>query len=112
MNRKWLIPFLVGSVFLLAVINLVAFKSEIVDIEEQNIYRWQKYMNENEYMKLQKGIFYIDAVEIAGGAGVKMSEGIYEWNDEILLTKGYRVYFKKGQLIWKEVVTKKGYSNR
>ncbi|ATP42508.1 hypothetical protein CSE16_19540 [Solibacillus sp. R5-41] len=112
MNRKWLFSYLGICLFGLIITNLAAYKDEITEIEEHNTYRWQRYMNEEEYNKLEKGMYYIDVVKIAGGAGVKIDEDIYEWNDEILLTKGYQAYFENGELIKTEIIKRKGNSNR
>lgn len=112
MNRKQLIVSLAVCLFGLIIINLAACNDETIEIEQQNTYRWQKYMNEEEYKNLEKGMSYINIAKIAGGAGIKTGESIYEWDDEILLTKGYRIHFESGELIKKEIVIRKGYSNR
>lgn len=112
MNRIWLVGFLAICLFEFVIINLVTYEDEMTEIEEQNTYRWQKYMNEYEYNKLEKGMSYIDVVKIAGGAGVKINEDTYEWNDEIFLTKGYRIHFENGELIRTEIAERKGNSNR
>ena len=36
----------------------------------------------------------------------------YEWNDEILLTRGYKIQFKKDRLVKKEIVERRGHSTR
>ncbi|MEG0384650.1 MAG: hypothetical protein RR642_07855 [Solibacillus sp.] len=112
MNRKQLIDSFAICLFGLIIMNLAACNNEIIEIEEHNTYRWQRYMNEEEYKNLEKGMSYIDVVKIAGGAGVKVDESIYEWDDEILLTKGYQIHFEDGDLIKKEIVKRKGYSKR
>ena len=55
---------------------------------------------------------YIDVVQIVGGAGEKVDADTYEWNDEILLTRGYKVQFKEDQLVKKEIVVRRGNSTR
>lgn len=112
MNRIWIAIFLGICLFGLIIVKVVVCVDEITEIEERNTYRWQRYMNENEYSKLVKGMNYIDVVKIVGGPGVKMNESIYEWNDEILLTKGYQIHFENGELIRTEIVKRKGNSNR
>ncbi|MEK4427283.1 hypothetical protein [Solibacillus sp. FSL K6-1523] len=112
MNRIWLVRLLGICLFGLVIMNLAACVDEMTEIEEQNTYRWQRYMNEDEYNKLEKGMTYIDVVKIAGGPGVENNESIYEWNDEILLTKGYQIHFEDGKLIRTEIVKRKGNSNR
>lgn len=69
-------------------------------------------MNEEEYGQLEIGMSYMEVVRVAGGAGKEVAPNVFEWNDELLFTRGYRITFEKGQLNEKEVVTKKGNSNR
>lgn len=69
-------------------------------------------MNEDEFNQLEKDMSYIDVVRIVGGAGKEIDVGIYEWNDEILLTRGYQIHFKENRLVKKEIVERQGYSNR
>lgn len=112
MNHIRLVGFLRICLFGFVTLNLAACVDEMTEIEEHNMYRWQRYMNENEYNQLEKGMTYIDVVKIAGGPGVQNNESTYEWNDEILLTKGYQIYFENGELIRTEIVKRKGNSNR
>lgn len=112
MNRKWKLGYFGICLIGIIMITLAACKDEMTEIEEHNMYRWQKYMNEEEYSQLEKGMSYIDVAKITGGTGVKINENLYEWNDEILLTKGYQVYFEDGKLTKMEIVKRKGNSNR
>lgn len=92
--------------------SVSACSDEIIEIEASNAYSWQKYMNEEEYNELQPGMPYIEVVRITGGAGEMIGEAVYEWNDELLLTKGYRLKFQEDQLVEIEVVERKGHSTR
>ena len=40
-----------------AMMTLVGCGDPILEIEEQNVYHWQKYMNQKEFDKLEEGIF-------------------------------------------------------
>ena len=98
-------------IFLLLMM-MTACKDEILTIEESNTHSWQKYMNEQEYEQVKEGMSYIEVVRIAGGAGTEIEKDIYEWNDELLLTQGYQLTFKKGKLTKKEIIERRGNSTR
>ena len=116
MNKKRLLqlfPYLaIFLFFLLLVLIVISCKDEILEIEEKNLYSWQRYMNEDEYNQLEKNMSYMEVVRIAGGAGKEIAADTYEWNDEILLTRGYKIQFKEGQLVKKEIVERRGHSTR
>ncbi|MGN7478682.1 hypothetical protein ACTHOQ_12580 [Solibacillus silvestris] len=112
MNKKGFLAFLSICLVFFLVMSVSACKDEILEIEESNTYSWQKYMNEGEYKELKEGMSYIDVVRISGGAGKAVDKDIYEWNDELLLTKGYRLKFKEDELVQMEVVERKGNSKR
>ena len=116
MNKKALyrlFPYLAACLFfLLLVLIATSYEDEILVIEEKNIYSWQRYMNEDEYNLLEKNMSYMEVVRIAGGAGKEIAADTYEWNDEILLTRGYKVQFKENQLVKKEIVERRGHSTR
>ncbi|HWK23961.1 MAG TPA: hypothetical protein VNS08_13090 [Ureibacillus sp.] len=82
------------------------------EIEDMNTFQWQKNMNEEEYAKLEKGMSYLEVVEVVKGTGKQVEEGIYIWEDEILLTQGYEIHFNDGKLENKKIFKKRGYSNR
>lgn len=95
-----------------AIVTLVGCGDPILDIEEKNIYYWQKYMNQEEFESLEEGMSYLEVVESAGGRGDKLKNNIYQWRDETLMTQAYVIEFKDDQLLSKEVVELKGHSNR
>ncbi len=101
------LPLLIGSM-----IMMVGCGDPIIEIEESNAYHWQKNMNEVEFEKLKNDMSYIEVVEAAGGAGKKIKNNEYRWNDEILMTQAYIVKFKDDKLIGKEIIAVKGHSNR
>ncbi|GAA3344493.1 hypothetical protein MKX57_21490 [Lysinibacillus sp. FSL M8-0216] len=101
------LPLLIGSM-----IMMVGCGDPIIEIEEANTYHWQKNMNEVEFEKLKNDMSYIEVVETAGGAGKKVKNNEYRWNDETLLTQAYIVKFKDDKLIAKEIIAVKGHSNR
>lgn len=84
----------------------------VYNLEDSNSFEWQKYMNEEEFNKLEKGMSYMEVVEIAKGRGKQIEENVFLWNDELLLTKGYEVYFEEDRLVEKKIVKKRGYSSR
>ncbi|WP_339174006.1 hypothetical protein MKY51_16330 [Solibacillus sp. FSL R5-0691] len=112
MNKKGFYVFLSICLVMLLTMLIAACQDEVLEIEESNTYVWQKYMNEEEYEKVKEGMSYLDVVRISGGAGQKINKDTYEWNDEILLTKGYRLKFNDEVLVKKEVVERKGNSKR
>ena len=95
-----------------AIMTLVGCGDPILEIEEKNIYHWQKYMNQKEFESLEEGMSYLEVVERAGGRGDKLKNNIYQWKDETLMTQAYVIEFKNDQLLSKEVVELKGHSNR
>lgn len=112
MNKKAFYVFLSICLAMLLIMLVTACQDEVLEIEESNTYVWQKYMNEEEYEKVKEGMSYLEVVRISGGAGQEIDNGTYEWNDEILLTKGYRLKFEEDVLVKKEVVERKGNSKR
>ena len=112
MNKKVLLIYLTISLIFLLLLIYTSYGNEILEIEEKNEYSWQKYMNEDEYNQLQKGMSYMDVVRIVGGAGKEINSDIYEWSDELLLTKGYQIQFKNDRLVKKEIEERQGYSTR
>ena len=82
------------------------------DIEDINSFRWQQNMNEEEFAKLEEGMSYIEVVKVAKGEGKRVKEGIYMWDDELLMTQSYEVHFLDGKLKEKKVIEKRGYSTR
>ncbi|MEK4701408.1 hypothetical protein MKX47_17880 [Solibacillus sp. FSL R7-0668] len=112
MNKKGLMGCLAICLIFLLILSVTACKDEILEIEEENAYSWQKYMNEREYGEIKKGMSYLEVVRIAGGAGKEAESNIYEWNDELLLTKGYRLTFKEDALTTKEIIERRGHSTR
>ena len=96
----------------LPLLLLIGCSDPIKEIETKNQYTWQKYMNEKEYNKVHKGMTYLEVVKIAGGSGKKISKMVYEWPDEILLTKAYQITFKNEKVVEKIIVEKRGSSSR
>ena len=111
-NKKESLIYLSICLVFFLLLGASACNDEILEIEQRNTYSWQKYMNEEEYKKLQKGMSYMEVVRISGGAGKEIKKDIYEWNDELVLTKGYRLQFKDDQLVEMEVVERRGNSTR
>ena len=97
---------------LFAMMILVGCGDPIVEIEENNRYHWQKYMNQEEFDRLEEGMSYLEVVEIVGGRGESIQNNRYQWRDEILMTQAYVIEFKDDQLLSKEIVELKGHSNR
>ncbi|MEK8199893.1 MULTISPECIES: hypothetical protein [Lysinibacillus] len=105
--KRLYLPLLIGSMIL-----MVGCGDPIIEIEESNAYHWQKNMNEAEFEKLKNDMSYIEVVETVGGAGKKLKNNEYRWNDEILMTQAYLLKFKNDKLIDKEIIAVKGHSNR
>ena len=97
---------------LLVMVTLVGCGDPILEIEENNKYHWQKYMNQEEFDRLEEGMTYLEVVEIAGGRGEEIESNKYQWRDEILMTQAYVIEFKDDQLLSKEVVELRGNSTR
>lgn len=112
MNKRGFFVFLSICLIMLVIMIVTACQDEVLEIEENNTYTWQKYMNEKEFEEVKEGMSYMEVVRISGGAGQEMEKDTYEWNDEILLTKGYRLKFEDNVLVEKEVVERKGNSTR
>jgi hypothetical protein len=112
MNKKAFRIYLLICLIIFLLVGTTSCKDEILEIEENNTYRWQKFMNAEEYEQLDLGMSYLDVVKVAGGAGKEVAPNIYEWNDELLFTKGYRITFEEDRLIEKVIVPRRGNSNR
>ena len=98
---------------LMAVICLVGCTSnKVAKIEESNAFIWQKYMNEEEFEKLEEGMSYMEVVEIARGGGEQLDDNTFIWLDERLMTQAYEVYFEDEQLVEKRHIEKRGHSIR
>ena len=97
----------------MAAICLIGCSStKIAKIEESNAFIWQKYMNEEEFEKLEEGMSYMEVVEIARGGGEQLDENTFIWLDELLMTQAYEVYFEDEQLAQKHRIEKRGHSTR
>lgn len=96
----------------LSLLLLVGCKDEIIDIEESNNFHWQKNMSEQEFKDIEEGMTYLEVVKIARGAGEKITDDKYVWDDEIKLTQAYELRFEDDQLVSKHILEKKGNSNR
>lgn len=112
MNFRGLSIYIITIIVIFTPLSVVGCQNRVLNIEDQNTYEWQKYMNEDEYRQLKPGMNYMEVVKIVGGAGVEIDTSVYEWQDEILLTQAYVVYFKEGKLIDTEIIEKRGNSNR
>ena len=55
---------IIVSMFILA-----GCSSEFVEIESNNEFSWQKFMNEEEFNEIKEGMSYIDVVRVVGGEG-------------------------------------------
>ena len=82
------------------------------DIEDSNSFRWQQYMNEEEYDKVENGMSYQEVVQVVKGQGELVEEGVYLWEDELLMTQNYEIIFEKGKVVKKKIIEKSGYSTR
>lgn len=97
----------------MAAICLVGCSSnKIAKIEDSNAFIWQKYMNEEEFEKLEEGMSYMEVVEIVRGGGEQLDENTFIWLDELLMTQAYEVNFENEQLVEKRRIEKRGHSNR
>lgn len=97
----------------MAAVCLVGCSSnKIAKIEDSNAFIWQKYMNEEEFEKLEEGMSYIEVVEIVRGGGEQLDENTFIWLDELLMTQAYEVNFEDEQLVEKRRIEKRGHSNR
>ncbi|MER2192363.1 MAG: hypothetical protein ABS951_15485 [Solibacillus sp.] len=112
MNVKGLYIYILIAVVVFVLFSVTGCQDRVLNVEDQNIYEWQKYMNEDEFKQLQPGMNYMDVVEVAGGAGTEIETSVYEWRDEILLTQAYVVYFEDGKLMSTEIIEKRGSSTR
>ena len=112
MNKKGFIIYLSICLVFFLMMLVSACTDEILEIEEGNAYSWQKYMNEEEFNKLEEGMSYLEVVRVTGGAGEEIDNGVFEWNDEFLMTQAYRLQFKEDGLVQKEIVERKGHSSR
>lgn len=103
-------------IFIVSIIVLIAHwyyqVNKFYDIEDRNAFYWQKHMNEEEFASLEEGMSYMDVVNIANGEGDQLSEEVFVWDDEILVTQAYEIHFKDGELEHKKVIEKRGYSTR
>ena len=86
--------------------------NKIAKIEDSNAFIWQKYMNEEEFEKLEEGMAYMEVVEIVRGRGEQLDENTFIWLDELLMTQAYEVNFEDEQLVEKRRIEKRGHSNR
>ena len=97
----------------MAAVCLVGCSSnKMAKIEDSNAFVWQKYMNEEEFEKLEEGMSYIEVVEIARGRGEQIDENTFIWKDEQLMTQAYEVYFEEEKLVDKRIIEKRGHSIR
>jgi len=97
----------------MAAVCLVGCSSnKIAKIEDSNAFIWQKYMNEEEFQKLEEGMSYMEVVEIVRGRGEQLDENTFIWLDELLMTQAYEVNFEDEQLVEKRRIEKRGHSNR
>ena len=98
---------------LMAAFCLIGCSSnKIAKIEDSNEFIWQKYMNEEEFEKLEEGMSYMEVVEIARGRGEQLDENTFIWSDELLMTQAYEVYFEDEKLVDKRRIEKRGHSRR
>ena len=98
--------------FMAAVCLVGCSSNKIAKIEDSNAFIWQKYMNEEEFEKLEEGMSYMEVVEIVRGRGEQLDENTFIWLDELLMTQAYEVNFEDEQLVEKRRIEKRGHSNR
>lgn len=89
-------------------VMLVGCGDPVFKIEEKNTYRWQKYMNQEEYDSLKEGMSYMDVVRAAGGGAEDQGNGKFLWHDEQIITKAYIIEFKEDKLVGKEITELEG----
>lgn len=87
-------------------------ENEFANIEAENHFAWQKFMNEEEFNQVQAGMTYMEVVGIAKGRGEHLDENIYVWPDEVVLTHAYEIKFAEGQVTEKHKVELRGASIR
>ena len=75
-------------------------------IEENNSFRWQKFMNESEFEQLRQGMTYFDVVKIAKGRGEQLTEQSFVWQDEQSLKRSYIITFTDDLLVRKYIYIK------
>ena len=86
--------------------------NKFANIEAENHFDWQKYMDEEEFNQVQAGMTYMEVVEIAKGRGEQLDENTYVWPDEVVLTHAYEIKFAEGQVTEKHKVERRGASLR
>ncbi|MFJ8237883.1 hypothetical protein ACIQ34_19500 [Ureibacillus sp. NPDC094379] len=104
--------FIVIMNLILLLFNYITEVNAMYDIEESNNFRWQKFMSEDEFNQLEQGMSYKEVVEVAKGRGEPISEGVFVWNDEWVMTMAYEIHFDDGKLLDKKIIEKRGYSTR
>lgn len=112
MNVKGLYIYIAIAFVLFLLLSITGCQDRELNVEDENIYEWQKYMSEDEFSQLEQGMSYMEVVKVAGGAGNEIETNVYEWRDEILLTQAYVVYFEDGELVNTEIIEKRGSSTR
>lgn len=112
MNVKGLYTYIIIVIVIFTSLSIIGCQDRALNVEDENIYEWQKYMNEEEFKQLESGMSYMDVVKVAGGAGLEVDTSVYEWRDEILMTRAYLVYFEDGKLTNIEIIEKRGSSTR
>ncbi len=118
MNKKRLRRNSLALIFILIVGIIVLFSqwynavNKYHDIEDMNSFHWQQNMNQEEFEKLEMGMSYLEVVEIVKGEGKLVNEGVYLWDDELLMTQSYEIYFENGKVEKKKIIEKSGYSTR
>lgn len=100
----YVLVFIIILNLILLLFHYIQEVNAVYNIEESNDFRWQRFMNEEEFNQLKEGMTYLEVVDIAKGAGEQSDENIYVWEDEFLLTKVYEVHFSEDKLIEKKVI--------
>ncbi|SOC43589.1 hypothetical protein [Ureibacillus acetophenoni] len=93
--------FIVVTNLFLIIYHFTYETNKFYDIEDTNAFRWQRYMNEDEFHQLQEGMTYMDVVNIAKGRGEQLTEHTFMWKDEQSLKRTYIITFQEDQLVGK-----------
>nr|WP_106781567.1 hypothetical protein [Lysinibacillus timonensis] len=106
-QKLYVIYFIIVANLFIFVVNYNYETNKFYYIEDTNHFRWQKFMNEEEFNQLEDGMSYMEVVQVAKGRGEQITDHTFMWKDEILLTQSYILTFNEDQLISKMVYNKK-----
>ncbi len=98
--------FIVVTNLILFIFHYTYETNKFYYIEETNAFRWQKFMNEEEFEQLETGMTYMDVVSIAKGRGEQLTDSSFVWQDEQSLTRSFIITFHEDQLVGKLIYNK------